>query len=80
MTVAHCYFLIVFYHKESPDVPANLKDVQEQTGWKKYISMKKKLVENTIHLENIESVVRFHDKHFLQFVITQGISCLHSMF
>ena len=26
----------MFYVFQSPDVPANRKDVQEQTGWKKY--------------------------------------------
>ena len=45
------------------DVPPNPKDFLEQTGWRKYISIQRDL---TVHhlIENIESVVKFHDEHF----------------
>ena len=36
-------FCIHFYFKEIPDVPPNPNDFPEQTGWRKYISIKRDL-------------------------------------
>ena len=35
-----CHFVFTFYFKEIPDVPPNPNDFPEQTGWRKYISIK----------------------------------------
>ena len=56
-------FCIYSYFKEIPDVPPNPNDFPEQTGWRKYISIKRDL--SVYHpIEKSESVVKFHDEHF----------------
>ena len=34
-------FFFSLYNKENPDLPPNPNDFPEQTGWKKYISIKR---------------------------------------
>ena len=36
-------FFFSFYNKENPDVPPNPNVFPKQTGWKKYISIKRDL-------------------------------------
>ena len=73
------HFVSTFYFMEILDVPLNPKDFLEQTGWRKYISIKRDL-----------SVYHLIEKYWisceilwwtfsLQFVITQEIFCLHLM-
>lgn len=56
-------FVFTFHQREIPDVRLNPKDLQGQTGWMKYISIKKKISECISIEKNIDSGFRFHDIH-----------------